>query len=190
MVASPSDTGQLNFEQLLQLRRIRDNINVALGYCLSNLEVMKCVRRSQRLSCPQSRRRHIDAISSADKHVQSYVQSLRLFKDRVTNTIELVSFLRAPLHWLHRRRQHVSLIHLQLSSTLDMRTQNQAASLNQEMRNLSHETSRVTTELAVLTQNSASEGKIMRVITIVSAIYLPGSFVTVTAPRSIIFEHL
>lgn len=49
------------------------------------------------------------------------------------------------------------------------------------MKALAEETGKVAKKLTEITENSANEGEIVRVITIVSAIYLPGSFVTVSA---------
>lgn len=49
-----------------------------------------------------------------------------------------------------------------------------------EMRNLAKETSQVTKRLKELTENTVDDSAIVRIITIVSAVYLPGSFVAVS----------
>lgn len=63
--------------------------------------------------------------------------------------------------------------------TSNTRNQEQSIQLNEEMRNVAEETARVTMGLTSITQRAANEGEVIRTITIVSAIYLPGSFVTV-----------
>lgn len=70
--------------------------------------------------------------------------------------------------------------------TSDIRNQEQSVRLDREMRNLAEETSKVTKKLTVIAEGAANEGEVIRVITIVSAIYLPGSFVTVrTLPETV-----
>lgn len=61
-----------------------------------------------------------------------------------------------------------------------MHNQEETSKLDNEMKMLAEETSKVTRKLTVITENSANDGEVVRVITIVSAIYLPGSFVTVS----------
>lgn len=190
MVASPYKTSERHFEQLRKLRSIRDDIDVALGYCTGNLEVLKCVQRSTDSRPFDS---DLPTHTCAGNLVQSHVRSFKLLKDRASNTIHLVSSdptTGAAMRILKsiplKTYLLISSTHLQISITLDVHNQDQAATLNREMKLLAHETSEVTKKLAKMTENSAREGGIIRVITIVSAIYLPGSFVTVswTLPKS------
>ncbi|KAJ4393223.1 hypothetical protein N0V93_002431 [Gnomoniopsis smithogilvyi] len=86
--------------------------------------------------------------------LQGYVRSAKLLHDRIDNTVDLIS------------------------CTLTLHNQEQTGKLDNEMKALAEETSKVTRKLAVITENSANDGEIVRVVTIVSAIYLPGSFAT------------
>lgn len=70
----------------------------------------------------------------------------------------------------------------QISCTLRIHSQEETAKLVQEIKVLTEETSGVTKKLTQIAENSAHSGEVIRVITIVSAIYLPGSFATVSAP--------
>lgn len=69
----------------------------------------------------------------------------------------------------------------QISCTLTIHSHDEAAKLAHEIKVLTEETSSVTKKLTQIAENSAHSGEIIRVITIVSAIYLPGSFATVSA---------
>lgn len=71
--------------------------------------------------------------------------------------------------------------------TSNTRNQEQAIQLNEEMRSVALETGRVTKELTSVTQSAANGGEVIRIITIVSAIYLPGSFVMVCIQFLIFF---
>lgn len=68
----------------------------------------------------------------------------------------------------------------QISCTLTIHSHEEAAKLVHEIKVLTEETSSVTKKLTQIAENSAHSGEIIRVITIVSAIYLPGSFATVS----------
>lgn len=52
--------------------------------------------------------------------------------------------------------------------------------MTEQMKNLAQETSEVTRKLQQLTQHTVDDSAVVSVITIVSAIYLPGSFVGVS----------
>jgi hypothetical protein len=62
---------------------------------------------------------------------------------------------------------------LQIGYTLNLRNQ-------EELKNIAKDTAIVTTGLRDLTENTVGDSAIIRVITIVSAVYLPGSFVGVS----------
>lgn len=71
------------------------------------------------------------------------------------------------------------LMNVQISCTLRIHSQEETEKLVQEIKVLTEETSSVTKKLTQIAENSAHSGEVIRVITIVSAIYLPGSFATV-----------
>ncbi|KAF3771210.1 hypothetical protein M406DRAFT_326601 [Cryphonectria parasitica EP155] len=148
-VADTSDVGKESFEQLRRLRMLKDYTDLATGYCMSNLQVLSSLRLSMETSSSST-----DSILSVENSVRSHVKSLELLKDRIDNTIHLISL------------------------TVDLHNQEQAATLNLKMKKLAEETSAVTKKLAVISEHSANETEVVRMITIVSAIYLPGSFVT------------
>jgi Mg2+ and Co2+ transporter CorA len=71
--------------------------------------------------------------------------------------------------------------------TVNLQNQLESANLDREIRDmtkqmttLAEETGAVTKKLHELTRNTVDDSAIVSIITIVSAIYLPGSFVSVS----------
>lgn len=69
---------------------------------------------------------------------------------------------------------------VQISYTLAVHNQEETAKLDKETRHLSEQTSRVTVDLKEINQNFANDSAIISIITILFAIYVPGSFVAVS----------
>jgi len=62
--------------------------------------------------------------------------------------------------------------------------------MTEQMKNLAQETGVVTKKLQELTQNTVDDSAVVSIITIASAIYLPGSFVGVSFPLSYPFAAI
>ncbi|KAG6360991.1 hypothetical protein INS49_009210 [Diaporthe citri] len=151
MVAQVTEAGTQSYVWLRRLRSLRDRVDLASGHCMSNLAVIESIRRSQQTNVEN---RDAQKLSAAQKTIESCVKNSQLLKDRIDNTIELIS------------------------CTLTIHSHEEAAKLVHEIKVLTEETSSVTKKLTQIAENSAHSGEIIRVITIVSAIYLPGSFAT------------
>lgn len=63
---------------------------------------------------------------------------------------------------------------------LSMRNQQELQALTREMETHIKNTGEVTLKLKDLTENTVDDSAIVKIITIISAIYLPGSFVGVS----------
>ncbi|KAK7714846.1 hypothetical protein SLS63_011581 [Diaporthe eres] len=145
--------GTQSYVSLRRLRSLRDTVDLASGHCMSNLAVVQSIRQSKQTNKEISDQQKL---SSAQRTIESCVKNSQLLKDRIDNTIELIS------------------------CTLTIHSHEEAAKLVHEIKVLTEETSSVTKKLTQIAENSAHSGEIIRVITIVSAIYLPGSFATVS----------
>lgn len=76
----------------------------------------------------------------------------------------------------------------QITCTLALHNQEETAKLDKEMRNLAAETSRVTVKLKEVNEKFANDSAIISIITILSAIYVPGSFVAVSSLQAPTFQ--
>lgn len=86
MVAKTSDSCRECFGQLRRLHKMRDRVDAASGHCTSNLEALSSLRSIRGKS------EHISqTISTAETALQGYVRSAKLLRDRIDNTIDLVS---------------------------------------------------------------------------------------------------
>lgn len=151
MVAQVKEAGTQSYIWLRRLRSLRDRLDLASGHCMSNLAVIKCIRQSRHTEVEGN---DLHTLVSAEGIIESCVKNSQLLKGRIDNTIELIS------------------------CTLTIHSQEETAKLVQEIKVLTEETSSATKKLTQIAENSAHSGEVIRVITIVSAIYLPGSFAT------------
>ncbi|KAJ0110069.1 hypothetical protein J7T55_014872 [Diaporthe amygdali] len=151
MVAQVAEAGAQSYVWLRRLRALRDRVDLASGHCTSNLVVIQSIKKSRKTKMDN---KDPHTLSSIEGTVNSCIRNSRLLKGRIDNTIELIS------------------------CTLTIHSQEETARLIHELKVLTEETSSVTKKLTQIAENSAHSGEIVRVITIVSAIYLPGSFAT------------
>ncbi|KAG8158498.1 hypothetical protein KVR01_011620 [Diaporthe batatas] len=150
-VAQVTEAGKQSYIWLRRLRSLRDRVDLASGHCLSNLAVIQSIRQSRQSKTDSN---DVHVLLSVEGTIESCVKNSQLLKGRIDNTIELIS------------------------CTLTIHSQEETAKLVQEIKVLTEETSSVTKKLTQIAENSAHSGEVIRVITIVSAIYLPGSFAT------------
>ncbi|KAI3398691.1 hypothetical protein diail_8730 [Diaporthe ilicicola] len=151
MVSKVAEAGTQSYVWLRRLRSLRDRVDLASGHCMSNLVVIQSINQSRQTKTESQDHRRL---SSVEGTINSCIKNSQLLKDRIDNTIELIS------------------------CTLKIHSHEEAAKLVHEIKVLTEETSSVTKKLTQIAESSAHSGEIIRVITIVSAIYLPGSFAT------------
>lgn len=153
MVAKVTDPVSENHALVRRLRKIRDRVSFTSACCLSNLEALRSICKSRGDS---TRDMHTSMLPMAETMINGYIQDSKSLQDGIDNTIELISY------------------------TLAVHNQEETAKLDKETRNLAEETSRVTVELKSINESSANDSAIISIITILSAIYVPGSFVAVS----------
>lgn len=89
-MAQVTEAGTQSYVSLRRLRSLRDSVDLASGHCMSNLAVVQSIRQSKRTSMENSDHQEL---SSALRTIESCVKNSQLLKDRIDNTIELVSLL-------------------------------------------------------------------------------------------------
>lgn len=91
MVAKTSDSCRECFGQLRRLHKMRDRVDAASGYCTSNLEILASL-------CSitgNSEQQRSQTLSTAETALQGYVRSAKLLRDRIDNTVDLVSVFKS-----------------------------------------------------------------------------------------------
>lgn len=90
MVAQVTEAGTQSYVWLRRLRSLRDRVDLASGHCMSNLAVIQSIRQSKQTTMEN---RDLQKLSAAQRTIESCVKNSKLLKDRIDNTIELVSLL-------------------------------------------------------------------------------------------------
>lgn len=86
MVAKTSDSCRECFSQLRRLHKMRDHVNAASGYCISNLEIIHSLQTNR-----GGQKDNSPSFSTAEIALQGYIKSTKLLRDQIDNTINLVS---------------------------------------------------------------------------------------------------
>ncbi|KAH6682289.1 hypothetical protein F5X68DRAFT_263268 [Plectosphaerella plurivora] len=136
------------FRNVLGLRNIKDFSLFASACCRSNLEVTGCILRSNKLPNEQA-----SELQSMETVLRGYIESSAVLRQRIDNTVDLASY-----HHFTSNQQGLQ-------------------TLTREMETLIKNTGEVTLKLKDLTEDTVDDSPIVRIITIISAVYLPGSFV-------------
>lgn len=90
MVAQVTEAGTQSYVWLRRLRSLKDRVDLASGHCVSNLAVIQSIRQSREIDIAD---RDSQKLSSVEHTVESCVKNSQLLKERIDNTIELVSLL-------------------------------------------------------------------------------------------------
>lgn len=90
MVAQVTEAGTQSYVWLRRLRSLRDRVDLASGHCMSNLAVIQSIRQSRQTTTENNDSHKLDSVEGI---VESCVKNSQLLKDRIDNTIELVSLL-------------------------------------------------------------------------------------------------
>jgi Mg2+ and Co2+ transporter CorA len=149
MVVKPEKAdAKESFRRVQNLRNINDFALFAKACCTSNLDVVKALRKSDLT--------HLKDASSLDAQktiLQGYVESSSVLEGRIKNAIDLVGY------------------------TLTLHNQLETAKVDTELRDMTGELRDVTQQLKNLQQDTVDDSATVKIITYVSAVYLPGSFV-------------
>jgi len=146
--ANADSTGEESFYSVRSLRNTNDFALFSSACCKSNLEITGRMTSCGKFSEAQTRE-----FRSMETVLSGYIESSIVLRQRIVNTIELAGY------------------------TLSLHNQWEMRHLTQEMRTHAKDTGQVILKLKDLTENTVDDSAIVRIITIISAIYLPGSFV-------------
>lgn len=164
MVEQPEDTNpQSSFRRVQVLRNTMDLVLSTRACCSGNLDLI------QRLSrCSQPAIQRLQILEAFECRMKGYIESADVLKGRVQNLIDLVSVTIGSFH--------DSVFNTnQIGYTLTLHNQMEAAKIDNELRSL-------TEQLKNLTEDTVDDSATVKIITLVSAVYLPGSFIAVRTP--------
>ncbi|KAF7175058.1 hypothetical protein CNMCM7691_006462 [Aspergillus felis] len=105
-----------------------------------------------------------DSFHECNEHeprIRSYIQSCDGLTPRVRNTTDLLGF------------------------TLNLHNQLETAKIDRELRDITEQLQLVTSELKDLQRDNIDDSAAVKIITFISAVYLPGSFIVVRLPLSL-----
>lgn len=180
MTSTAETPGQNHQDHIQQMRHLLDLSMFATACCQSTLTVTANVPKLHSHFNEESQ-----SFASVQGVLNDFVTSSSSLQGRIQNAIEMVRFN------AQRNRCDIGLLLtyyiIQVVNTLAMRNHLEATKLDWEMRDLTREMKRsgqetavITKKLQELTENTVDDSAIVRLITIVSAFYLPGSFVAVS----------
>lgn len=138
-----------SFDRVERLRGIADFVLQANACCKSNLDVVTKLSES---SIPDLKDSELGSLGTS---LNGFIESSDALMPRIRNTIDLVGY------------------------TLTLHNQLEAAKTDKELRDLTEQLAEVTNDLKKLQQDSVDESATVKIITLVSAVYLPGSFISV-----------
>lgn len=153
-----------SFASVKTLRDISDRTHRAKACCRNNWDLIENLLRSDAME--------LDAnwLRSELGALQGYIDSSEGFLDRIRNTQEQVGYT-LNLH----NQLEIRDLNVKLNSLLE-----QSATVDIEIRDLSRNLNGVIEKLKDLTETSVDDSATVRILSVVSAIYLPGSFVAVS----------
>lgn len=93
MVAQIKEAGTQSYVWLRRLRSLRDRVDLASGHCTSNLAVIQSIRKAQQTDAEANGPHHL---SVAKGTIEGCIKNAQLLKERIDNTIELVSVCLQP----------------------------------------------------------------------------------------------
>jgi len=138
-----------SFEIVKKLRNVNDFALQAQACCTSNLDVVQKLKGGLVEGFQES-----NGLHSLESALEGYIGSCDALIPRIRNTIDLVGY------------------------TLTLHNQMETAQVDKELRDITEKLNNVTKELKDLQTDSLDDSATVKIITLVTAIYLPGSFVT------------
>jgi uncharacterized coiled-coil protein SlyX len=187
MVEKPENTEQASsFRRLQRLRHTKDFIITARACCSGNLELLvQLVRIFGRLSLETM------VLVTCKLETKSYIQGAGVLEERVRNLTELVSTAQSKAFFLGADLEKVGFTLAEMHRLEAAKLHTQMRDLTQEMKNGQIEVAKVsarvrdlTEEMKSMTEETVNDSTTVKIITFVSSLYLPGSFVAVRHFRS------
>jgi len=149
MIVRPGKAdAQESFRRVQTLRNTNDFALFAKACCSSNLDIVEKLKNSAIGSLKDA-----SSLNAQETILRGYVESSGVLEGRIRNAIDLVGY------------------------TLTLHNQLETANVDQELRDMTKELRDVTKQLRDLTQNTVDDSATVKIITYVSAFYLPGSFI-------------
>ncbi|KAI1846701.1 hypothetical protein JX266_007274 [Neoarthrinium moseri] len=130
--------------------------------CEGNIKVARTILSSNRLSSSQTR-----ALQTILSSLARYRDSSQTIQKRVHNAIDMVGYTLT----IHNHKEIRDMTRHMENLAQENRD------LTEKMKDMTQETSVVTKKLQELTQVTVDDSAIVNIITIVSAVYIPGGFV-------------
>lgn len=158
---------QESFSRVKALRNMNDFALFAKACCSSNLELV------EKLKCSVTPLNDSSSLESQETLLRGHVESSNVLEGRIRNAIDLVG-LRI------REVEHDTDLG-QVGYTLTLHNQLETAKVDNELRDMTKELRDVTEQLRNLQQDTVDDSTTVKIITYVSAFYLPGSFVAVSS---------
>jgi len=149
MVVKPENAdAKSSFRRVQKLRNMNDFALFAKACCMCNFKVVEGLKSNAMTPLK-------DASDLEDQMMtlREYVESSSALESRVRNALDLVGYTLTLHHLL------------------------ETAKVDKELRDITHELRDMTEKMKNLTQDTVDDSATVKIITIVSAFYLPGSFV-------------
>ncbi|KUJ15959.1 uncharacterized protein LY89DRAFT_587507 [Mollisia scopiformis] len=149
MVIKPETArAQESFARVKSLRNMNDFALFAKACCSSDLDLVEKLK-----GCDLTPLKDASSLESQKTILRGHVESSTVLEGRIRNAIDLVGY------------------------TLTLHNQLETAKVDNELRDMTKELRDVTEQLRNLQQDTVDDSTTVKIITYVSAIYLPGSFV-------------
>ena len=164
------DAVSLGLEKVQQLRDLKDEYLLLGLYCKASQDVIRALNET-----PGSRFEGIWSLKPSDIRLEGFMQSVSVLTGRTKNTIDLVSFRTL----FPKNFSMIDWHSPKFPYALDLKNQYTAADTSRSVYNLSQKMTHDTTTV--------------KWITCLTLVYLPGSFVAVSAATGILlwhFDHL
>ncbi|KAL8303153.1 hypothetical protein RB600_006859 [Gaeumannomyces tritici] len=150
---------------VIALRHVYDESLFGGGACAGNVDIARAlVTKLQGLLSPDD----VRSLEASADMLEGLVESCKVLQKKIRNITDLVGYF-------------ITFHYQSVAAKLDgeiVRLAEENGELQKGLRSVAEQTKEVTEQLRSLTQSTANDGAIVTVITVVSAIYLPGSFVS------------
>lgn len=150
MIVKPEDAdAKSTFQRVQKLRNMNDFALFAKACCNCNLKVVESLESSAATPL-----QHSYDLAAQMTTLRGYVESSDVLECRIRNAIDLVGY------------------------TLTLHNHLETATVNKELRDITHDMRNISEKMKNLTQDTVDDSATVKIITYVSAFYLPGSFAT------------
>jgi len=151
-------SASLSFDFVQDLRDLKDTVLSSRACCRGDLDVVTTLEATCKEEFSGA---HV--LQPITSKLKGYLESLDVLEGRVQNTIDLV---RLATYGIEYKMRWLTQLYVQIGYALDYHNQEQASEINDR--------------LLYLAENSFDTSRSVAIITFVSAVYLPASFVSVS----------